>query len=1094
MTHLDVRLLGGFQARLGVGLPLALPAKAQALLAYLALRPGAAHPRDKIAALLWGATSDAQARANLRHTVFTLRKAVGETALQTDGHTLAVEPNAVDVDASTFERLVDDGSPEALERASALYRGDLLDGLALAEPPFEEWLLAERERLRERAAEALTKLLAHQMREPATERAIRTAMRLLALEPLQEAVHRTLMRLYARQARRGAALRQYQICLSVLQRELGAEPEAETKQLYQEILRRRAPESAPAVPEPAATRQSRRMVGAVAPALPAHDTALIGRDSEVADITAALDSVFAGRGRVAVVLGEAGVGKTRITAEAASLALARGASVLAGRCYESAGILPFGPWADALRGGDVLAETHVLDGLHDVLRGELPRLFPELGVRRAHGATGGLDHLRLFEALTQIFVVLASERPVVVVLEDLHWADEMSLRFLSFLARRMSTLPILVVATAREEELADAPALARTLNELRRDPETRELALARLSREATASLVRSLARAGRDALLGGDVEDQVWRSSEGNPFIAVETLRALEQGTALSGGSFALPERVQELVTNRLARLRPPVRELATVAAVIGREFDFALLQRAGGLGERETAEAVEELVRRRVLHGVGERLSFTHDWIRRTAYDGLLAPTRQVLHGVVARAVEELHAGRLEEVYDVLAFHYALTEHAGKAIDYLARLAEQATRAYAHTEALTALDEALACVARLAPENRERARIELLVLKAECLHVLGRVREVLEALVAEGDLLDRLQEPRLAGRYHLRLGYTHSVLGNRSEAALHARQAIGAASLCGDRATLGRAHYVLAVESFFTGRLTEGAQEGREAIKILEEIQDLEWLGLAYWITGYLQFWLGDLDPAIASATNALAIGETIEHSRIRSFAGWTVGLVHAVRGDWEQSLRACQAALDVARDPVSLAHATAWLGCVHLWRGDALPAIPLLEQAVEAVQTFGHRPAKAFYLSAMADAYLLVGNPGKAGELATESLHLARETSFPPGIGSSSLSLGRVARATGNFVEAEAHFSEALDTAQALGARHEVAYTHLALAELAHARNVPSTAVVHLRQAYALGAGLRARRHIERCKALAAALDVALDPGVSLHGGCRA
>ncbi len=623
------------------------------------------------------------------------------------------------------------------------------------------------------------------------------------------------------------------------------------KLLYQEILRRRAPESAPAVTAPAATRQSRRMVGAVAPVLPAHDTALIGRDAEVADVTAALDSVFAGRGRVVVVLGEAAVGKTRIAAEAAALALARDASVLAGRCYESAGILPFGPWADAMRDGDVLAETHVLDGLNDALRGELPRLFPELGVGRAHGAAGGQDHLRLFEALTQIFVVLASERPVVVVLEDLHWADEMSLRFLSFFARRASTLPILVVATAREEELADAPALARTLSELRRDPGTRELRLARLSREATASLVRSLARAGRDALLSGHVEEQVWRSSEGNPFVAVETLRALEQGTALSGGSFALPERVQKLVADRLARLRPPLRKLTTVAAVIGREFDFALLQRAGGLGERETAEAIEELVRRRVLRGVGERLSFTHDWIRRTTYDGLLTPTRKVLHGVVARAVEELHAGRLEEVYDVLAFHYALTEHAGKAIDYLARLAEQAARAYAHTDALTALDEALACVARLAPEHRERARIELLVRKAECLHVLGRVREVLEALVAEGDHLDRLQEPRLAGRYHLRLGYTHSVLGNRPEAAVHARQATGAASLCGDRATLGRAHYVMAVESFFAGRLIEGAEDGREAIRILEGIQDLEWLGLAYWITGYLQLWLGDLDPA---------------------------------------------------------------------------------------------------------------------------------------------------------------------------------------------------------------------------------------------------
>jgi hypothetical protein len=129
MTRLDLRLLGGFQARLGGAPSLALPAKAQALLAYLGLRPNSAHPRDKVAALLWGATSDAQARANLRHTVFVLRKALGESVLQTDGHTLAVDPRVVNIDTGTFERLVGKGTPEALERAGGLYEGDLLDGL-----------------------------------------------------------------------------------------------------------------------------------------------------------------------------------------------------------------------------------------------------------------------------------------------------------------------------------------------------------------------------------------------------------------------------------------------------------------------------------------------------------------------------------------------------------------------------------------------------------------------------------------------------------------------------------------------------------------------------------------------------------------------------------------------------------------------------------------------------------------------------------------------------------------------------------------------------------------------------------------------------
>jgi len=186
-------LLGGFQARLGSGPALTLPTKkAQALLAYLAVRPGQAHPRDKLAALLWGNTSDAHARDSLRHTLAALRKALPARTLVTEGAPVALNPGAVQVDVATFEQGVGTGTPEALERAVSVYRGDLLEGLAVSEPGFEEWLLAERERLRELALEALARLLAHQTKAETTERAIQTAVRLLALDPLQEAVHRAL--------------------------------------------------------------------------------------------------------------------------------------------------------------------------------------------------------------------------------------------------------------------------------------------------------------------------------------------------------------------------------------------------------------------------------------------------------------------------------------------------------------------------------------------------------------------------------------------------------------------------------------------------------------------------------------------------------------------------------------------------------------------------------------------------------------------------------------------------------------------------------------------------------------------------------------
>src|SRR2546427_9833052 len=242
-ARLKLTLLGGFQAQLEAGAALVLPTrKAQALLAYLALPLGQAHPREKLATLLWGDMQDAQARGNLRYALSKIRKALPRSArsgLVLNGPSVALDPAIVDVDVARFERLVADGRPEALEQIAGLYRGDLLAGLALEERAFEGWLTSERERLHELAIQGLGRLLIHQQKAGAAEPAVQTGLRLLALDSLQEPVHRAVMRLYARLGRREAALRQYQLCVDAVKRELSTQPEAETNQLYQEILRSR---------------------------------------------------------------------------------------------------------------------------------------------------------------------------------------------------------------------------------------------------------------------------------------------------------------------------------------------------------------------------------------------------------------------------------------------------------------------------------------------------------------------------------------------------------------------------------------------------------------------------------------------------------------------------------------------------------------------------------------------------------------------------------------------------------------------------------------------------------------------------------------
>ncbi len=241
MSALCLSLLGPFDCRDATGANVALPTrKAQAIIAYLAMNPGKDQSRETLAALVWDDKAEEQARANLRKTLSRMRHAMPDSAaacLVANSSHVALRPDAVEVDATQFERLAAAGTPETLEQAAELYQGVLLAGFSGCGEVYDEWLSVERRRLDELAQSVLGRLLDHFVVIGAVDRAIQVALRLLALDPLQEGVHRTLMRLYVYQDRIGAAHQQYEDCRDILARELDVEPASETESLRAEVLR-----------------------------------------------------------------------------------------------------------------------------------------------------------------------------------------------------------------------------------------------------------------------------------------------------------------------------------------------------------------------------------------------------------------------------------------------------------------------------------------------------------------------------------------------------------------------------------------------------------------------------------------------------------------------------------------------------------------------------------------------------------------------------------------------------------------------------------------------------------------------------------------
>ena len=521
MPVVSLTLFGGFEARSGSHV-LGLPRKAQALLAYLAVTPAPTHSRAKLAALLWGDADGDDARNNLRQVLFRMRRAFGRASrvLTIDAELVGLDRHAVESDVAAFRRLLAEGGEEALRRAADLYRGKLLEGFDLVESAFEEWLTSEREQLHELAIGAFRKLLECDRARGSMGGAIAAALRLLGLDRFQEDAHRALMRAYANEGRRAAALRQYGVCVDILQRELQTEPEPETKALYLELLRH--PRRMPRVDEPGA-----------APALPepasVSGPALTGRDAELGALIRELDRALAGTTRIVGVFGEAGVGKTRLVEELVAAAVGRGCLALEARAYETEQGLPFALWVSALRSAGVPANHAHLSQLGAEWRDALNPLFPELPGRRRRGSVESENQLRMFEALTRLVAVLAASQPLVLAMEDVQWADATSLRLLAFLGRRLRTARACVLITARLEDAERGGVLTTVLSEVRSDPRFAAVSLAPLRRADAIRLIELLAPRAHHQRSPA-VVDRIWRMSEGNPFVIVEALRLVEPG------------------------------------------------------------------------------------------------------------------------------------------------------------------------------------------------------------------------------------------------------------------------------------------------------------------------------------------------------------------------------------------------------------------------------------------------------------------------------------------------------------------------------------------------------------------------------------
>lgn len=711
----------------------------------------------------------------------------------------------------------------------------------------------------------------------------------------------------------------------------------------------------------------------------------VGRDAVLARLTHALEASHAGQLRVALITGEPGIGKTRLADELSTLARESGIAVCSGRCHEGVGTPPFWPWTQILRSSlTLLGKAQATRIARENLGGLLPELCPSDA--HVHTTSPAADErFALFDAVRGFLQRVAAEQPLLLVLDDLQWADAASLLLLRFLARELGDVPLMLLAIYRDTDVGPDHAMLACAADLARVPDTESILLGGLSER---DLVRYIAH-GTGAAPPALVE-RIHARTGGNPFFATEVVRLLlESGDHADTGAI-VPATVRDVVARRIATLSDPARAVLQVASVIGREFTLSVVVRVpqpalhrraallGGLDQVLAARLVER-------HGRDGGYRFAHDLVRETIYDALPSEFRATLHGQVARILEEASDGADDDDrLAALAHHFdraAVGDDPARAIEYTVRAAERAASLLAYEEAARHYERALELAERRPPNRRafgassERsATVALLLPAGENLWRAGEFPRARDAFRRAAALARTAGDPALLARAALGFGGDfrgYDVLMGDPELIDLLEEAL-ARQPSATSALRGRVMARLAIALYdVPGSLERRVALSANAVQTAETTRDHAALAAALY-TRHWAIWGPDtLDDRVAAATAMQHLAEETgdRECALHAHRFLTVdALERGERAAMDGHLASCRALAEALRQPYYRWFGAQLLAMRTLLAGRIDDAERLLEEAHALARRSESRNVELGYQSLR---FWVRREQGRAGEL---------------------------------------------------------------------------------------------------------------------------
>jgi DNA-binding SARP family transcriptional activator len=936
--------------------------KAQALLLYLAVE-GGMHLRSKLAAFLWPDSEPHDARNALRNTLALLRRLLadvspaGHSHLLIEGELLGLNPQApVELDLQVVQLAYKEAQQYAtlpaepqrtalltqVQQALALVRGSFLDGLVLGEDaPFNEWLAQQQRQWQVRLLLLFERLSAWQEVAGEVEQACATLTRWLGLDPLSEEAARRLMRVQLALGNPNAAWQVYLTCRARLAEELGVKPSAETVALAEHIraIAARSPGRTRVRPSTGESQPPTELVGP-----------LVGRATAFSQLVGHYQLAREGQPQALLVVGEAGIGKTRLAREFVAWARAQGAEVLSGLAFEAGGRLPYQLLVEALR-PRLEEENAPEDLLEDLWLAELSHLLPELRVRYPDLPAPTQDELaaklRLFEAVARLLDALAQHGPLVLLLDDLQWVDGASLDLLRYLARHWITYGsrVLLLGVLRSEGVDLNQQLSAQLSDLSRDLPLTQVPLGPLSQEQALQLVqgllveealsswppeerneRALARrtllaepatspASQRSLVG--LGDFLFAQTGGQPFYLLETLKLLRERqllvprlaadgiwklepTAEMAAALAqerlrhelLPPSVRAMIQAGLAKLQPPARQLVMASAVLGKEASAEHLWRLAELGEQAGLEALEEAVKRGLLREEaagrqGTGQSSRYRFAHQLMHDVVYTELGEARrHLLHQRALTLLQAAGARSAE--LAYHALMAGQAEAAYRYSVQAGDEAVAIFAVEDAIWHYEQARALYQEQVPQTK------LELVPARGLPSIPVQERASQARVNPANFPEFEHLYVSLGRAYAFLNAWEQAREAYEELLDYAQQQRLPRLIC---MTLNRMA-ILAVHQSFDKPKAQALLD--EAWRMAQTSHDQRALAETEWNQAQITalVWK-DSTRALPHAAHALELARGIRDKELEARSLSSLGMIHLHRGDFQEAIHALEASL---------------------------------------------------------------------------------------------------------------------------------------------------------------------------------------------------